>query len=157
MGSFSKILKYNTDSQDWITFEAFHDEKFKIGKLLHKETELDRALESLLEIIQQMAISISTGPRRTSTHEEIPLNVVTSHQTRKSLTDNENENRDLVNSANEIELPYIMHKDKINGISVKLFGADPNLEWTTAMKFLLTNVKWLLAYSSSQLISSSRI
>ncbi|SCU89456.1 LAFA_0E18184g1_1 [Lachancea sp. 'fantastica'] len=50
--------------------------------------------------------------------------------------------------SEEIELPYTMHGDKINGMAIKLYGNKPGPEWTTACKFLLTNAKWLLAFSS---------
>ncbi|CAR22702.1 beclin 1 [Lachancea thermotolerans CBS 6340] len=53
--------------------------------------------------------------------------------------------------SEEIELPYNMHGDKINGMAVKLCGNKPGLEWTTACKFVLTNCKWLLAFSSSMI------
>ncbi|CUS20458.1 LAQU0S01e07030g1_1 [Lachancea quebecensis] len=53
--------------------------------------------------------------------------------------------------SEEIELPYNMHGDKINGMVVKLCGNKPALEWTTACKFILTNCKWLLAFSSSMI------
>ncbi|SCU93699.1 LAME_0F04698g1_1 [Lachancea meyersii CBS 8951] len=50
--------------------------------------------------------------------------------------------------SEEIELPYTMHGDKINGMAIRLCGNKPGPEWTTACKFLLTNAKWLLAFSS---------
>ncbi|CCD25059.1 beclin 1 NDAI_0E02420 [Naumovozyma dairenensis CBS 421] len=134
MGSYSKIMKLSTESQDWISYEAFHEENFKIGRLFRKETDFDKALECLLDIVQQMADRLPNSP-----------------------TDTTNDESSLVapsSAVNEtVELPYIMHKDKINAISVKLYGAEPNLPWTTAMKFFLTNVKWLLAFSSSKLAS----
>ncbi|KAL6944993.1 hypothetical protein ACO0QE_002436 [Hanseniaspora vineae] len=46
------------------------------------------------------------------------------------------------------DLPYVIEKDKINGICIRLNGGQPSLQWTMACKFLLTNLKWLLAFSS---------
>lgn len=129
MGSVSKISKFQEEEQEWVTYEAYSSENFKLGKLFRKETSFDRAMECLLEIVQKMAIWLSRSG---------------------STGNGENGNED----NDELELPYVMHKDKINGISVKLFGGRPNIEWTTAMKFLLTNAKWLLAFSSSRLVQS---
>ncbi|SCU82821.1 LADA_0C08152g1_1 [Lachancea dasiensis] len=53
--------------------------------------------------------------------------------------------------SDEIELPYAMVAEKINGMPIKLGGNKPNSEWTTACKFLLTNAKWLLAFSSTMI------
>lgn len=50
-----------------------------------------------------------------------------------------------------IELPYEILGDKINGLTILLNGATPSLEWTTSCKFLLTNVKWLLAFSTAHI------
>mgnify|MGYP001217332293 FL=1 len=46
------------------------------------------------------------------------------------------------------DLPYVIENDKINGICIRLNGGQPSLQWTMACKFLLTNLKWLLAFSS---------
>lgn len=54
-----------------------------------------------------------------------------------------------------LELPYVMNSDRINGMPIKLYGSEPTIEWTTAMKFVLTNAKWILAYVSSHLNNSS--
>ncbi|SCV05752.1 LANO_0H14400g1_1 [Lachancea nothofagi CBS 11611] len=56
--------------------------------------------------------------------------------------------------SEEIELPYTMEAEKINGLSIKLSANKPGQEWTTACKFLLTNAKWLLAFSSSMITNS---
>ncbi|CDO95258.1 unnamed protein product [Kluyveromyces dobzhanskii CBS 2104] len=50
-----------------------------------------------------------------------------------------------------IELPYEISVEKINGLTILLNGSAPSLEWTTACKFLLTNVKWLLAFSTANI------
>lgn len=139
MGSYSKISKFKDDTQEWETYEAYSSDGFKLGKLFRKETSLDKAMECLLEVVQIMA----TWLARTSSgnHEQGSNNASTA----ESGGD----------EAFDIELPYIMHKDKINGESVKLFGGKPTIEWTTAMKCLLTNAKWLLAFSSSRLAQTS--
>lgn len=133
MGSYSKVSKFQDDTQEWVAYEAFNNDNFKIGKLFQKETSFDKAMESLLIIIRQMAVWLSHA--RSQRHGSV--------YTAASENDELNDE--------EIELPYVMHKDKINGISVKLFGGRPGMDWTTAMKFLLTNTKWLFAFSSSQL------
>lgn len=48
-----------------------------------------------------------------------------------------------------IDLPYKMINDKIGGASIKLSSKLADDEWTSACKFLLTNLKWILAYSSA--------
>lgn len=117
MGSFSKVEKFDVDAQDWVSYDAFNNGEFKLGKFFYKETSFDKALECILAVVDQMASRLSS----TSTEQEV------------------------------IELPYTMHNDKINGITIKLFGNKPNIEWTTACKLLLTNAKWLLAFSSSRI------
>lgn len=135
MGSFSKVCKFQPEDQEWVTYEAYCTDGFKLGKLFRKETGFDKAIECLLEIVQIMAEWLARSPPNGNDSESAGPNG----------NDNEGE------AIYDVELPYIMHKDKINGISVKLFGGKPTLEWTTAMKFLLTNAKWLLAFSSSRL------
>jgi beclin 1 len=54
-----------------------------------------------------------------------------------------------------IDLPYKMVKDKIGGASIKLSSKLADEEWTGACKFLLTNLKWILAYSSAHAPKSS--
>ncbi|EDO15523.1 hypothetical protein Kpol_479p11 [Vanderwaltozyma polyspora DSM 70294] len=137
MGSFSKIAKFDNDTQDWIALEAYNDENFKVGRLFRRETNFDKSLECLLTIIHQLCV-----------------NLTNSNITESQLTTATSGNQEI-SSSQEIELPYEMIKDKINNISVKLFGSKPNLEWTTAMKLVLTNIKWLLAYSSSRLSRST--
>lgn len=131
MGSYSKITKYDEETQDWVSYEVYNDSNFKISKLFRKETNLDKALEYLLDIIQQLADLVIQN---------------------SNVSDDAEESTSFVQ-----ELPYFMSNGKINNISVKLFGGEPNLKWTTAMKFLLTNVKWLLVFSSSRLINSRHI
>lgn len=155
MGSFSKIKKrvvnsveYNNSStnipSDWVILPVYYDENFNLGRIFHKETKFDKSLESTLEIISQITQQLSTIASSLSSHTS------PASQDGSSI-DNRNGTE---NCTSILELPYIMNKDKINGLSVKLHGSGPNLEWTTAMKFLLTNVKWLLAFSSNLLSKS---
>lgn len=130
MGSFSTISKYNQETQEWENFEVFSNESFKLGRFLRKETNFDKAMECVLTVIQQMAVWLS----------------------RSTAEENESADTSSRNDDVGLDLPYLMNKDKISGNSVKLFGAKPNMEWTIAMKFLLTNAKWLLAFSSSRLV-----
>ncbi|KAH3902295.1 uncharacterized protein SCODWIG_01069 [Saccharomycodes ludwigii] len=53
------------------------------------------------------------------------------------------------------ELPYNIEKDKINGLSIKLNGQKPSFQWTMACKCMLTNIKWLLAFSSQTTLAST--
>ncbi|KOG96196.1 beclin 1 [Saccharomyces eubayanus] len=156
MGSFSKIKKRinsnvennnNTTSDSpggWLILPVYNDENFNLGKIFHKETKFDKSLETILEIIIQMTQQLSTIASSFSSQTRL------SNQDASSLNINGNTNND----ASILELPYMMNKEKINGLSVKLHGSNPNLEWTTAMKFLLTNIKWLLAFSSNLLSKS---
>lgn len=118
MGSYSKIEHFDPETQQWYNYDAFNNDSFKLGRLFHKETSFDKALECLLSIVKLMTLRMCDCADR---------------------------------GADELELPYEMHGHKINGISIKLFGNKPNIEWTTACKFLLTNCKWLLAFSSSMM------
>lgn len=139
MGSYSKISKFSDETQEWETYEAYSSEGFKLGKLFRQETSLDKAMESLLDVIQIMATWLAR----------------TSSETREEGSNNANSAQSGGDDGFDIELPYIMHKDQINGVSIKLFGGKPTIEWTTAMKCLLTNAKWLLAFSSSRLAQTS--
>ncbi|CAI4053194.1 beclin 1 SKDI_16G1550 [Saccharomyces kudriavzevii IFO 1802] len=154
MGSFSKIKKRisnnieNNNSAvnppgDWLILPVYNDENFNLGKIFHKETKFDKSLETTLEIIIQITQQLSTIASSLSSR------TMTASQDGNSINDDHTDNDTSI-----LELPYIMSKDKINGLSVKLHGSNPNLEWTTAMKFLLTNVKWLLAFSSNLLSKS---
>lgn len=132
MGSFSTISKFIEETQEWNNYEVFNNENFRLGKIFRKETTFDKAMVCILEIIQEMAFWLSKSHGSSEANSQSPA---------ESIDDG-------------IDLPYLMHKDKINGNSVKLFGAKPGIEWTIAMKFLLTNAKWLLAFSSSRLVQS---
>ncbi|EJS41428.1 vps30p [Saccharomyces arboricola H-6] len=156
MGSFSKIKKRivsnveNSSSittntpEDWLILPVYNDENFNLGKIFHKETKFDKSLETTLEIIILITQQLSTISSSLSSQ------TLVTNQDDCSMNNSNNNNNDTA----ILELPYVMNKDKINGLSVKLHGANPNLEWTTAMKFLLTNVKWLLAFSSNLLSKS---
>lgn len=142
LGSFSKISKFENELQDWVLYEAYNDENFKFSKLFRKETNFDKALVSIIDIIKQITTAIvnPASTQDTSTSTGIELDPVDSI------------NAGLNSNTGQV-LPYDMINGNINGISLKLYGAEPNLQWTTGMKFLLTNVKWLLVYSSSRLKS----
>lgn len=178
MGSVSRISKFDQISKSWVSLEAYNDENFKFTKLFHRETNFDKSLVCLLEIIKQLSKHVLTtnleNESDTSNYEnDAATSLTTSHlfqnggrktfkknerwMTQKSIM-NVNENFKTSKTINSIhsnselqELPYIMLDGKINAISVKLYGNEPNLEWSTAMKFVLTNVKWLLAFSSHRL------
>ncbi|CCE61191.1 hypothetical protein TPHA_0A01060 [Tetrapisispora phaffii CBS 4417] len=128
LGSFSKIMKFNKETEDWLIFEAYSDESFKVGKIFRRESNFDKAMECLLATIRQLVVKLATLKK----------------------VDN-NVDNNSTSEQDELELPYSIYGDKINSLSVKLYGSNPTLEWTTAMKLLLTNIKWLLAYASSKL------
>lgn len=53
----------------------------------------------------------------------------------------------------KLELPYKINKDRIGDASIKLqFNQDET--WTRALKYTLTNTKWILAYASSSAASN---
>ncbi|KAL3232226.1 hypothetical protein RNJ44_04142 [Nakaseomyces bracarensis] len=148
LGSTSKISRFIEIKNEWETYDLFLETGFNLRKLFKKETGFDRGLESILQVLEQVSRGLS----------DIDSRRVSADQTYESVNNGENVTRRSVsarstnsNHVNEYELPYTIDNDLINGITVKLYGAEPNLEWTTAMKFLLTNAKWLLAYSSSKL------
>ncbi|GBC03299.1 hypothetical protein RclHR1_05060002 [Rhizophagus clarus] len=47
----------------------------------------------------------------------------------------------------KLKLPFRIHKDKIHNVSIK-YKSDHE-QWTKALKFTLTNTKYILAYASS--------
>ncbi|KAH3672823.1 hypothetical protein WICMUC_004045 [Wickerhamomyces mucosus] len=57
----------------------------------------------------------------------------------------------LLQFDDTIELPYKMENDKIGNASIQLLSKIYDEEWTSACKFLLTNLKWILAYASAHI------
>ncbi|ODQ80552.1 hypothetical protein BABINDRAFT_166166 [Babjeviella inositovora NRRL Y-12698] len=49
-----------------------------------------------------------------------------------------------------MDLPYKMVGEEVGGVSIKLSARTVSEEWTMACKFLLTNVKWLVAYAANK-------
>ncbi|KAJ1972906.1 autophagy protein [Dimargaris cristalligena] len=48
----------------------------------------------------------------------------------------------------QLHLPYLIHKDRVGGVSIKLqFGQEET--WTKALKCTLINCKWILAFAAS--------
>ena len=124
MGSFSKIKKRvvssleNTNSttntpDDWLILPVYNDESFSLGKIFHKETKFDKSLETTLEIIIQITQQLSTIASASSSR------ILAANEDESSM----NNNDDTENYTSDLELPYIMNKDKINGLSVKLHGS----------------------------------
>ena len=129
MGSLSKISKYDNGTKEWIEYEAYNNGTSKFTKLFRKETDFDKAMVCIPNIIEQITSMVTTAER--------------------STLDNTGTAETFRNNGKE--LPYDMTQGNINGISIKLYGSEPTIQWTTAMKCLLTNIKWLLAYSSAHL------
>ncbi|ODV92798.1 hypothetical protein CANCADRAFT_93555 [Tortispora caseinolytica NRRL Y-17796] len=57
--------------------------------------------------------------------------------------------KELLKRDANLSIPYKIDREYINGLSIKLSVNSSNGEWTTACKYLLTDSKWVLAYSSS--------
>jgi beclin 1 len=52
-----------------------------------------------------------------------------------------------------LRLPYRINKDKIGELSIRVqFNTDE--QWTKALKYMLTNMKWILVFASRANISS---
>jgi beclin 1 len=49
-----------------------------------------------------------------------------------------------------LQLPYHIQDDKIHDISITVSGADED-HWTRALKYMLTNLKWIVAWSTKHL------
>ncbi|KAK5778723.1 beclin 1 PWA37_000658 [Arxiozyma heterogenica] len=162
LGSYSKILKYDITIKNWTTLEVYYDENFKFTKLFHSETNFDKSLESLLDIVQQLSQYIlnpvqnsiftanntqdrNNSESATTNNIENRLSNESKYVQRSSLT------KTNVNNTTIDELPYPIFDGKINSLSVTLYGKEPDIKWTTAMKFLLTNLKWLLLLSTKNL------
>lgn len=144
LGSCSKILKYDAKNETWTTLEAYYDENFKFTKLFHSETNFDKSLVSLLDVIQQLAQHVlNTNNNKLS-------------QVSQSLIRNTTTKQSNVNNTITDELPYPIFDGKINSLSVTLYGKEPDIKWTTAMKFLLTDLKWLLFLSINDLANASQ-
>lgn len=179
LGSFSKILKYDEETGTWTTLELYYDENFKFTKLFRRETNFDKSLESLLDITQQLAKKIINLKKDTTGNNDSNSTDNTNHNSNnissldeRLSTKNKNIYPDdttesvnvhsrvsLINNSNNshgndmvIEgLPYGIYDGKIDSMSVFLYGKEPDIKWTTAMKFLLTDIKWLLLLSTSNL------
>ncbi|SMN22166.1 similar to Saccharomyces cerevisiae YPL120W VPS30 Subunit of phosphatidylinositol (PtdIns) 3-kinase complexes I and II [Maudiozyma saulgeensis] len=158
LGSLSKISKFDNETNEWMEYETYNNDNFKFSKLFRKETNFDKALVCLIDIIQQVTTMVVNQTTTTTT------TAVLSHTggDNGAPTDNLSENYTATGSVsrssttnNGKELPYEMSQGNINGISIKLYGSEPTIQWTTGMKCLLTNVKWLLAYSSAHLQTAS--
>lgn len=148
LGSTSKISKFMEDKNEWETYEVFLESGFNLRKIFKKETNFDKGLECILQVLEQVSRGLSEiDGRHSNTDQNADSTSIVDNGIRRSVSARSTKS----NHLNEYELPYAIDNDLINGISVKLCGGEPNLEWTTAMKFLLTNTKWLLAYSSSNL------
>jgi beclin 1 len=48
--------------------------------------------------------------------------------------------------ARDFHLPFKIEGDKIAGVSIKMQGNDK--QWTTALKYALADLKWLLTWST---------
>lgn len=114
-GSHSKIGRLDDQTSKWVILHAFNEKDFSIGSLFLKETDLDKALVSILDIVSLLTEQISSKSQ----------------------------------DSDSIQLPYEITGDRINRLPITLNGSWGSLEWTTACKFLLTNVKWLLAFSTT--------
>ncbi|CAL9729949.1 vacuolar protein sorting-associated protein 30 [Monosporozyma unispora] len=176
LGSFSKILQHDEENDTWNTLEAYYDENFKFTKLFHRETNFDKSLESLLDITQQLAQNILNSKRNSITtgndnninnslNERLPRNTnqvnpddttdsVNNHNTISFINNNNSRNHGNINTLEG--LPYNIFRGKINSLSVFLYGKEPDTKWTTAMKFLLTDIKWLLLLSTNNLANSNQ-
>ncbi|KAH7584102.1 Apg6 BARA domain [Nakaseomyces glabratus] len=150
IGSTSKVSKFLADKEDWETYELYFSSNFSLEKIFKRETDFDKGMESLLDIVKQISLSFSTV---VSSDTDINIQDERTRSNDSMLNGGANRNANLRADRlfTESELPYMIDGDRINGISVKLYGAEPNLEWTTAMKFLLTDAKWLLVFCSSKL------
>lgn len=55
-----------------------------------------------------------------------------------------------------LRLPYRINKDKIGELSIRVQFNQDEL-WTKALKYMLTNMKWILVFASRANISSDSI
>lgn len=55
-----------------------------------------------------------------------------------------------------LRLPYRINKDKIGELSIRVQFNQDEL-WTKALKYMLTNMKWILVFASRANISSESI
>lgn len=167
LGSYSKILKYDITTKNWTTLEVYYDENFKFTKLFHSETNFDKSLESLLDIVQQLSQYI-LNPVQNSiftanyTQDRNNSDIATTNNIKNRLSNGSKyvQRSSLiktnVNNTTIDELPYPIFDGKINSLSVTLYGKEPDIKWTTAMKFLLTDLKWLLLLSTKNLDNVSQ-
>lgn len=179
LGSYSKILKYDKSTKSWTTLEVYYDENFKFTKLFHSATNFDKSLESLLDIVQQLSKYVLNPDGNTI----ITANTIQDRNDCDSTTTTATNDNDIENmlsndrrriqrpqsqiqkspartiSSNNTticDLPYPIFDKKINSLSVALYGKEPDIKWTTAMKFLLTDLKWLLLLSTKNLDNVSQ-
>jgi beclin 1 len=46
-------------------------------------------------------------------------------------------------------IPYAIHKERIGQLSIRL-QANTDSDWTKALKYLLIDLKWILAFCSAE-------
>ncbi|KAL8733532.1 MAG: hypothetical protein Q9181_003548 [Wetmoreana brouardii] len=92
------------------------------GRFLHRR--LDAGMVTLLDCIRQLGEFVEANSQSSSSSP---------NQTAATAP---------------VKLPYRIHKDKINDVSIRL-GAGTDMTWTRACKYTLTCCKFLLAFASN--------
>ena len=134
MGSYSKIEKY--EPMAYQTSSAGVNQTSSTGDGQYKKT--------ILECFS----SGSSTFERLFTHNSLDQAMIGLLNIIKQMEDELKEKYDKA-----IELPYPINiiNNKIGGLNIKLNRKITDDEWTMACKFLVTNVKYILAFSSTKI------
>ena len=121
--------------------DLFSSGDLPIGRMMFHR-RLDAGMVAFLECLRQLGEFVQTGDVSAvgSTRSSNPNPSPTAKSTSKSKPSADTE----TNTA----LPYRIHKDKIDDVSIKL-GVSPDEAWTRACKYALTCCKFLLAHASN--------
>ena len=112
------------------TLELFSSGDLPLGRqILHRR--FNEAMVAFLECVQQLGGHVE---------HELPRLQLQSHPSSGGATARRGERG--------AQLPYVIERDRINGVSIKL-GVATDEAWTSACKYTLTCCKFLLAQASN--------
>ena len=149
------LTSSSPNSQAKVTpLDLFSSGDLPIGRMMFHR-RLDAGMVAFLECLRQLGEFVQTGdvsaagPARLSNANSTPV-VRSPNKARSSAPANPRE------AEPGTALPYRIHKDKIDDVSIKL-GVSQDEAWTRACKYALTCCKFLLAHASNTRGQSKRV
>ena len=148
------LTSSSPNSQAKVTpLDLFSSGDLPIGRMMFHR-RLDAGMVAFLECLRQLGEFVQTGdvsaagPARSNANST-PV-VRSPNKARSSAPANPRE------AEPGTALPYRIHKDKIDDVSIKL-GVSQDEAWTRACKYALTCCKFLLAHASNTRGQSKRV